>query len=153
MFTELMKETTKANVLVQSHICNLDLIVTPSSWTCQHSTRNRDAPAPPSWSCPEDVIHLSKISYRAAGHLDTLSRGWMSHQLGRTKNKWESSGCTLKGISASLLRLFSGLHFSTQKIICTQSCKTRKEQGSFLVSPQGHRSKTKSISRVQDVFI
>lgn len=34
--------------------------------------------------------------------------GWMSHQLGRTKNKWESSGCTLKGTSTSSLRLFSG---------------------------------------------
>lgn len=59
MYTELMKETTKINVVVQSHVSNPDLIVSPSSWTRQHSTRNREAPAS-SWSCPEDVIHPSK---------------------------------------------------------------------------------------------
>lgn len=74
MYTELMKETTKINVVVQSHVSNPDLIVSPSSWTRQHSTRNREAPAS-SWSCPEDVIHPSKISYSAAGHLEALSWG------------------------------------------------------------------------------
>lgn len=85
MFTELMKETTKTNVLVQSHICNPDLIVSPSAQTRQHSTRNRDAPAPPSWSRPEDVTHPSKISYRAAGHLETLSWGMDEPSAGKDK--------------------------------------------------------------------